>query len=96
MTHDRNYRLSGTEGECARCRDADSKAREGPWPHSGDHARDLRRRETCLGEALLDEGADDLGVTAGVARVARGENPGIAIDNGDAGAGGGVNREQHA
>ena len=38
----------------------------------------------------------DLGVTAGVGGVAAGEHTAIAVDDGDARAGGGVDGEKHA
>ena len=49
-----------------------------------------------LGERVADEAADDLGVPHGVGGARLGEDAAVAVDDGDARARRGVDREQHA
>ena len=82
MANKREDGLVDAERERARGRDANAQPSEGPRAHSGDNAGEFAWADTGLGETLGDEVANRLGVTAGVRRVARGEYPSVAVDDG--------------
>ena len=93
VTRDRHHRDAAAEGERPGGRDADAQSGERSGPHTGDDVRDAVG--SPLPEHIAHQVADHLGVTKGVGGTGLGTARPVRVDEGDGGAKGRVDGEDH-